>query len=185
MKKIAVSQPLLFLFMLLSAFPLCGKSMADLNGVSVNNAKIPFYNRGVLQSMIFADKAEYSAQLLFGYNVVIDMLRKNVDPDKIGDDWKLQVYPLKAALPEVVGFWKKRLSYCEAVIVSPEGSLDQRERTAAGDKEIWMRSPMLDLNGIGFAANFKQRQIRVNSEVNFVLRTAKSDPRQLLKSLPA
>ncbi|MBR2373928.1 MAG: hypothetical protein IKA87_06825 [Lentisphaeria bacterium] len=185
MKKNAVFNQLAVLLCMISCTAILhGESMTDLNGVAVSNAKIPFYNRNVLQSMIFADKAEYRAQLLYGYNVVIDMLRKNVDPDRISNDWKLQLYPLNADLKTVVSFWKKRLNFCEAVISSPEGALDQRARSAAGDKEIQMRSPMMDLNGIGFAADFKNRQIKVNSDVHFVLRTPQSDPRKLLKNIP-
>lgn len=186
MKKVAVFRYIFAALFLLSPLTvLRGNSITDLHGVEVKNAKIPFYNRNVLQAMIFADKAEYRANLLYGTNVVIDMLRKNVDPDRISNDWKLQLYPLDAGLKNVALFWKKRINFCDAVIASPEGTLDQRERTAAGDREIWMRSPMLDLDGVGFAADFKRHQIRVNSEVQFVLRTQKSDPRLFKNGIPA
>lgn len=172
-----------FLLMLLTSH-LAANQQSDLNGVTVGNAKIPFYNRGVLQSMIFAGKAEYRAQLLYGYDVVINMLGKKVNPDRIRDDWGLKLYPLSASLKELAAFWAGRLDYCDAVIVSPEGSLNQTERSASGDKEIFLRSPMLDLNGVGFAADFKRRELKVNSQVKLVLRTQKSDPRTFGSKLP-
>ena len=172
-----------FLLMLLTSYLAAGQQ-SDLNGVAVGNAKIPFYNRGVLQSMIFAGKAEYRAQLLYGYDVVINMLRKKVNPDRIRNDWDLKLYPLNASLKELSAFWAERMDYCDAVLFSPEGSLNQAERSASGDKKIILRSPMLDLDGVGFAADFKRRELKVNSQVNLVLRTPKSDPRTFGSKLP-
>ena len=174
----------LFLLLLL-ACQLFAQKSADMNGVTVGNVKVPFYNKGTLQAMIFADKAEYRAQLLYGYEVVINMLQKKVNPDWIQNDWKLVPYPLNAPLKEIARFWKSRLKYCDAVLTSPEGSLHQLERTASGNKKIQLRSPMLDLNGVGFSANFKRHEIKVDSDVNFVMRTAQSDPRTFGNKVPA
>lgn len=163
---------------------LCADQLSELSGVTVNNVKIPFHNRGTLQAMIFADQAEYRAKLLYGREVVLDMLQKNVDPDRIGNDWRLRLYPLRAPLTTVSKFWFPRLNYCDAVIYSPEGALDQLERCAAGDKLVQMRSPSLDLDGVGFAADFKHRQIKVNSDVKLVLRMPSADPRKFGEKLP-
>ena len=179
-----MKRALLFLSALLT-LQLAGTPATDLNNVAVNNAKIPFYNRNTLQTMIFADKAEYRAQLLYGRNVIINMLRKQVDPDRIRDDWNLKFYPLKSSLREIASFWSPRINYCDAVLYTPEGALNQSERSAAGDKEIKMRSPLFDLDGVGFAADFKRRQIKVNSNVHFVLRNQNCDPRNFSGKLPA
>ena len=171
--------------LLFSAWPrLCADPLSELNGVSVNNVKIPFHNNGTLQAMIFANEAEYRAKLLYGKEVILDLLQKSVDPDRIGNDWKLRLYPLRAPLKEVARFWIPRLNYCDAVIYTPEGALDQPERSAAGDKLVQMRSPTLDLDGVGFAADFKSRQIKVNSNVRLIMRMASSDPRKFGTKLP-
>lgn len=175
---------LLFLLTLLTSL-LGASSVSDFNGVSVSNVKVPFYKKDLLQSMIFAEKAEYRAQLLYGHNVVINMLQKKVNPDHIRDDWKLQIYPLGAPFSEVAGFWAKRHHYCDAVLFTPESALDQAERSAASDKEIKMRSPLLDLDGVGFAADFKRRQIKINSKVRLVMRSKESDPRNMKNKLSA
>ena len=185
MKKRSGLLPALLAVLLLSAGQqLCADQLSELNGVTVNNVKIPFHNRGALQAMIFADQAEYRAKLLYGREVVLDMLQKNVDPDRISNDWKLKPYPLRAPLKMVADFWFPRLNYCDAVICTPEGALDQTERSAAGDKEVKMRSPTLDLDGVGFAADFKRRQIKVNSDVKLILRMETSDPRKFGAKLP-
>ena len=171
--------------LLLSAGPLLrADQLSELNGVTVNNVKIPFHNKGTLQAMIFADQAEYRAKLLYGHQVILDMLQKNVDPDRISNDWKLRLYPLRAPLTDVARFWIPRLNYCDAVIYSPEGALDQLERSASGDKLVQMRSPTLDLDGVGFAADFKRRQIKVNSDVRMVIRMPSADPRKFGAKLP-
>ena len=175
---------LLFLLTLLTSL-LGASSVSDFNGVSVSNVKVPFYKKDLLQSMIFAEKAEYRAQLLYGHNVVINMLQKKVNPDHIRDDWKLQIYPLGAPFSEVAGFWAKRHHYCDAVLFTPESALDQAERSAASDKEIKMRSPLLHLDGVGFAADFKRRQIKINSKVRLVMRNKESDPRNMKNKLSA
>ena len=174
----------LFLLSLL-ILSLSAQNQSTLDGVAVSNTKIPFYNKGNLQSMIFAEKAEYRAMLLHGYNVIINMLQKKVDPDRIQNDWNLKLYPLNAPLKDVLSFWRKRLYYCDAVIFTSEGVVQQSERTAYGDKQVQLRSPMMDLDGVGFAADFKKHEIKVNSAVRIVMRTAKSDPRVLKGVVPA
>ena len=91
-----MKKTLLFLSMVL-AVHLSANSASDLNGVSVSNVKVPFYQKGVLQSMIFADKAEYRDQLLYGHNVIINILQKKVNPDRIHNEWQLRLYPLDAS----------------------------------------------------------------------------------------
>ena len=179
MKKILLFLPVLLMLQGLSA-----NSMTDLNGVTVSNVKVPFYKRGTLESMIFADKAEYRAKLLYGHNVIINMLQTKVNPDQIRNDWQLKLYPLNASLREVFDFWRSRSHYCNGVIYTPEGALDQTEQRAASDREIKFRSPLLDLDGIGFASDFKQRQFKVNSDVHFIMRNQKSDPRLFKDKVP-
>ena len=180
MKKI-----LLFLSVLLILQSASANTMADMDGVSVNNVKVPFYKRGALESMIFADRAEYRAQLLYGHNVIINMLQTKVNPDQIRNDWQLKLYPLNASLKEIIAFWRGRSHYCDAVIYTPESALNQAEQSAASDREVKFRSPLLDLDGIGFASDFKKRQIKVNSDVHLILRNQKSDPRLFKGNAPA
>lgn len=179
-----MKKTLLFLSMLLLSH-LSANSANELDGVTVSNVKVPFYQKGALQSMIFAHKAEYRAQLLYGHNVIINILQKKVNPDRIQNDWDLQFYPLESSLAEIVRFWAERASYCDAVIFTPEGALNQTERSAASDREVKLRSPLMDLDGVGFASDFKRRQIKINSNVQIVMRGKNCDPRLLKGKMPA
>ena len=154
--------------------------LSDLRGLSLTNAKIPIYNRGGKpQMMIFVTRAERRGRVISGMTTVLDFIRPTASVDDIGDAWKLQAYPLNAPFKEVFDFWLPRLKYSEAVVTTAKADIDQETHKASGADRIFLRSPLLDLNGIGFEADFDRREIRVNSEIEVVLRTAGSDPRKL------
>ena len=179
MKKIRYTT-LLFLLLSLTA-PLSARNdLSDLRGLSLTNAKIPIYNRGGKpQMMIFVNRAERQGRLLTGTGTVLEFIRPNASVDDIGDAWKIKPYPLKASYKTVFDFWFPRFKYSEAVVITPQADIDQESHKASGSAPIYLRSPLLDLNGIGFEADFKRREIRVNSEIEVLLRTAGHDPRKL------
>ncbi len=152
--------------------------LEDLRGLVLSHAKLPLYNKQVLQSMVFFDKASRQGRLMVGNNVLLDLIRRGADIDSIKDGWGLQFYPLDAKLPEIVGFWKDRL-YSEGVMRSPRANVDQETRMAAGNEPVFFRSPLLDLDGIGFEADFDKRTVLVKSDVRIVVRMGGSDPRKL------
>ena len=171
------------LILLLASAPdvLLGRNdLSDLRGLSLTNAKIPIYNRGGKpQMMIFVTRAERRGRVISGMTTVLDFIRPTASVDDIGDAWKLQAYPLHAPFREIFDFWLPRLKYSEAVVTTAKADIDQETHKASGADRIFLRSPLLDLNGIGFEADFDRREIRVNSEIEVVLRTAGSDPRKL------
>jgi len=154
--------------------------LSDLRGLALTNAKIPIYNRGGKpQMMIFVTRAERRGRVISGMTTVLDFIRPTASVDDIGDAWKLRAYPLKAPFKEIFDFWLPRLKYSEAVVTTARADIDQETHKASGSDRIFLRSPLLDLNGIGFEADFDRREIRVNSEIEVVVRTAGSDPRKL------
>ncbi|WP_295812425.1 LptA/OstA family protein [uncultured Victivallis sp.] len=152
--------------------------LEDLRGLVLSHAKLPLYNKQVLQSMAFFDKASRQGRLMVGSNVLLDLIRRGADIDSIKDGWGVKLYPLNSGLPEIVGFWKERL-YSEGIMSSPRADVDQENRMAAGNEPVHFRSPLLDLDGIGFEADFDKRTILVKSDVRIVVRMAGSDPRKL------
>ncbi|MBQ7208469.1 MAG: hypothetical protein IJS01_11790 [Lentisphaeria bacterium] len=175
------SGPVILLILLLSAnAAFCRNDLSDLRGLTLTSAKIPIYNRGGKpQMMIFVTRAERRGRVISGTATVLDFIRPTASVDDIGDAWKLRPYPLKAPFGEVFNFWLPRMKYSEAVVTTARADIDQETRKASGSDRIFLRSPLLDLNGIGFEADFDRREIRVNSEIEVVLRTAGSDPRKL------
>ena len=166
---------------LLSLSALYGNSdLSDLRGLTMSNAKIPIYNRsGKPQMMIFVNKAERRGRVISGTGTVLDFLKPTASVDDIKDAWRIKLYPLKAPFKEVFDFWLPRLKYSEAIVRTSQADIDQENHKASGSSAVFLRSPMLDLNGIGFEANFKRREIRINSDIEVLIRTAGSDPRKL------
>ena len=174
--------PMTFAAMLFAAEPAKQQDLDDLRGLSLKNAKIPIFSRSRLQMMIFSGEAERRGEALVGINTVLEIIRSGANADDISDGWDLKPYRLDAALPEVLEFWRSRISYCDGVITTPECEVDQVRHRAAGSHEVHFRSPALDLDGIGFEADFDRHTIAVNSQVRLVIRQKSADPATLLAS---
>lgn len=160
--------------------------IGDMKGLNLCNVKIPFYNDHKLQMVIFADTGKQQDQMMLGDNTFLDYLIENVNVDKIPDGWKEKLYPLNADLKNILAFWQHRHSISQAVFFTKHCSIDQKRNEAFGDDPVFMRSPMMDLNGVGFQADFTQHTIEVTSEVNVIARKSDCDPRKILAgSIPA
>lgn len=170
------------MLLLCSAVFAAKNDISDLRGLALNNAKIPVYDsQKRIQMMTFVDNAVREGRIIIGKNTVLDIIRKGSDVDVIGDAWQIKYYSLKAGLTDVFNFWVPRKAYSEGVVITDKANIDQDNNLAYGTSPVFFRSPMIDLDGIGFNANFKTRTIQVNNEVQVVLRTAASDPRKLTK----
>ena len=174
--------PMVFAATPLSGAPAPQKSIDDLRGLSLKNAKIPVFNNSRLQMMIFSGEAERRGESMVGLNTVLEIIRKDANADDINDGWDLKPYRLGSALPAVLDFWRKRIAYCEGVITTPECVVDQIGHRAGGSHEVRFRSPALDLDGVGFDADFDRRTIAVNSQVRIVIRYGSADLEKLLTS---
>ncbi len=167
--------------LLIAALALPGAGdLEDLRGLELAHAKLPVYNKDLLQLMIFCDQAVRQGRLADGTNVTLDIIRKNADVDKIKDGWGIKLYPLKSGLADIMAFWKPRL-YSEGVMFTTKAKIDQESRLAAGQEPVYFRSPLLDLNGVGFEAEFGKRTVTVKENVHIILRFGESDPRKLFE----
>lgn len=152
----------------------------NLRGLQLQHAKIPVLNNQRLQMVIFANRAERQGEMLVGFDTVLSIIRRNADADAILDDWQLDPYPLDAPLPKVLEFWKDRIRYSEGIMNTAEAEIDNNGKRATGTREVHFRSPLLDLDGVGFEADFRRRTISVNSQVRIVIRQSSADPTALL-----
>lgn len=168
-----------------AAFTLRADGIGDMRGLALQNIKIPFYKEKQLQLVAFADTGRREDQLMLCGNTFLDILLETADVDRIPDGWRVRLYPLKAPLPEVLKFWSSRRETSKAVLFTPDSSIDQSRGEAFGDDPVFMRSPMLDLDGIGFQADFNNNVIEVTSEVSITARKSDADPRKLLTGAPA
>ncbi|MCQ2378822.1 MAG: LptA/OstA family protein [Victivallaceae bacterium] len=179
-----MKRAILLMFLLAAVIARGDDNFDSLKGLSLANAKIPVYQGDSLQMMIFADRGKRDGSILRGEGIVLDMIPSHADVDLIGDGWKSRAYKLGAPLTEIVEFWKKRRTYSEGVMTTPRGDVDQKGHRAFGNEKVYFRSPTIDLNGIGFVADFKRHTIQVNTDVDIILRGAGCDPIRILAGAP-
>ncbi|MBQ9804157.1 MAG: hypothetical protein IJW35_04860 [Lentisphaeria bacterium] len=162
----------------------CGSGLTDMRGLALKHVKLPFYKEQKLQLVAFTESGKRMDQIMYCNDMFLDVLLENADVDRIPDGWKTALYPLDAKLPQVLEFWKKRHTNSKSVILTSRCSINQGRNEAYGDDPVFVRSPMLDLNGVGFNADFKNSVILINSDVHIVARKSDADPRKLLTGTP-
>ena len=159
----------------------CANSLNELRGLKTRESRLPVYHKNRLQLMIYSAEAERQGDLIITTGPVMDIIRRDADIDLIDNTRKTVLYPLNAPLADVLAFWAQRL-YSEGVISSTRADINQENQQAAGGEPVFFRSPLLDLDGVGFDADYSQRTLSVRKNVRIVLRTAASNPANLLKS---
>ena len=168
----------LMLFLTVAAFVLYGSAMD--RDFTLGHVKIPVYQKGKLEIIIFADSGKRQGLLISGKNTLIDRLIPGVDVDRIPDGWKAQIYQLGSPLGQILKFWEKRYSSSEAVIFTPLCNFDRKNNLIYGADSVFMRTPAFDLDGIGFRSNLNSREIEISSDVRIIARRDDSDPGEIL-----
>lgn len=168
------------IFALMALLASGANSINELRGLKTKDSLFPVYNKDRLQLMIYSAETERQGELIATVNPVMDIIRKDADVDLIDTSVKTEIYPLGSPFVTVLAFWTKRL-YSEGVVSSHQADIDQGNQLAAGGAPVFFRSPLLDINGIGFDADYGKKTLKVRSDVNIVLRIGGSDPRRLFK----
>ena len=140
--------------------------------VRTGAARMPFYKNQQLEYFMRSRSMTMRGKLIDAVWPMIDSVQKGVSVEAIAKaDNKSDVYPLNAPLKTVQEFWRKR-SYSAGLVVTPSALFDQAQRSASGSEKVFMRSPMMDLNGVGFTADFNNHVIKIASDVQIVLRNS-------------
>lgn len=171
-------------FMLLSCCAF-GNFMSSMQNISTKNTTLPLYNDEELQAILFGKEIRRSGRLMLVTGPCIDIVRKNVDLNLVKTGGAA-VYPLNAPIKDILKFWKERILFSDGVVVSTHADVDQGIRQAFGKERVFFRSPAIDIDGIGYHANYKERHCLIKSNVKITIRNGASDVRQLLtaKKLP-
>ncbi len=141
-------------------------------------ARMPLYRDGRLQVFIYSQKTIRHADRLELDYPVLDLIKRDVNVDSIKYIENYNPYDLDAPLQEILLYWAGMI-HSDGVIMSHKAFIDTQEQLAYGKEKVFFRSPMLDLNGVGFRANFKDRNVNVESKVEIRIRTV--DPKALEK----
>ena len=170
----------ILLFMLVS-FSLCGGVLDSMQNISTRNTTLPLYNGNELQAILFGKDIRRSGELLLVDGPCIDIVRKNADP-KFVKTGAAAVYPLNSDIKKIMDFWRERILFSDGVVSSPHTDVNQNIRQAFGKDEIHFRSPAIDIDGVGFHANYRESHCLIKSNVKIVIRNGASDVRVMLNS---
>jgi len=168
----------LIVLLVLAVLPLRG-GIDALHHITTKNSTVPFFENDVLKAIFFGEDVTFGAGLFHIKNPVIDLIRVGVGINEVKSG-ATEGYPLYSPMKTVYDFWVPRVGFSDAVIISPTGTVDQKARRAYGDGKVFFRSPALDLNGIGYHADFRTRQIQVKSQVKIVARSGGADIRNAI-----
>ena len=146
----------------------------ELGALKVYNARLPIYNKKRLRYMIFCTVMTRVANKLFADDAVIDLIKNNIDVNKIVYLENVKPYKLGTSPDKVAEFWKDKTNSI-GIISTSKATVIQESKIASGDKKVFFRSPQIDLNGVGFTANFDTRVIKVLTKVNIVIRMKKHE----------
>ena len=176
---------LLFCLIFSGTFLLAG-GIEDMNGLELKFIKIPFYKDQNLQMLIFSESGRRHERYILSTNTFLDILLKDADVDRIPDGWgeSSRPYALNSPLTEILNFWRSRFDISDAVIFTTACSIDQTGELVTGEDNVYLRTPIFDLDGVGFRADFKRQIIEIDHDVRIVVRSSDLDPRKLLAGAP-
>lgn len=132
--------------------------------------RVPFYRNGQLEFYLRSAEAALQGKQLNAVHPVIDIVRKGVSVETVANsDSSSRIYPLASPVDKVNAYWSKR-AYSEGVLISENASLDQTSKIISSNRKVSLRTPVMDLDGVGFSADIVRKVITVNSRVEIVLR---------------
>ncbi len=137
-------------------------------------SKLPIYRDGRLQAFVYSGRTQRHADRLELDYPIIDLVRKGVDIDQIKYLDNYRAYDLDTPIEDILKFWAGML-HSDGLILSDKAFIDTDDQFAYGKEKVYFRSPMMDLNGVGFRANFKERNVTVESNVVIRLRMGGKD----------
>ena len=169
MNKIKTISALFVLFALLMPAAVVAGESENIHSLKTINARMPMYNKSQLQFFIYSRELVRQGNKIDAQDAIIDIIRKGVNVDSIKYLDKVKAYPLGTPAAQVLDFWKDKL-HSEGIIMSPAAKIDQSSKTASGMEKVYFRSPMMDLDGIGFLANYDKRNVLIRKDVQIVIR---------------
>ena len=163
---------LLILIAVSALYPAFAKprDLSVFSNVKTTAVRMPYYKGTKLEYFLRGRSTTIRGKLVDVVWPMVDMIRSGVSVEDIAAaDSNVDVYPLDSTLETVLKYWAER-AYSDGVVVSEEATFDQYHDTAFGTGKVFLRSPMVDINAVGFSVNQKDKFIKFNSNVEIVLR---------------
>jgi len=137
----------------------------------LTDAKMPVYNNDKLTIMAYSKTATRQGIDIILHNAIMDIIKPGTDVDQIKYIDGSTPYPLSASLATVLQFWAK-IIHSDGLIFSRDATINRQTKNARSQKKIFFRSPVMDINGMGFRADFNKRTMNILSNVIIKIRQA-------------
>lgn len=139
--------------------------------VTLGDFALPEYNRdNRIQFILYGKKAMNIGALIELDTPILDVVDdkiKNVN-DIVPLD-KAQPYPLGSKREDIDKFWSGK-KHCRALMSSESATFDKAARMLHGDTNVYFRSREMDIDGVGFDADYEKKTVHIRSKVRVVLR---------------
>ncbi|MCF6176113.1 MAG: hypothetical protein L3J71_10140 [Victivallaceae bacterium] len=157
----------LILFFCLLLQPLHGAE--DLSSLLITDARMPVYNNDKLTILVYSKTATRKGIDIILNDAILDIIKPGIDVDQIKYVDGTKPYPLGAPLKTILKFWVN-IIHSDGLIFSHAATINQKTKNGRSREKIFFRSPVLDINGVGFQADFSKRTMRILSNVIIKIR---------------
>lgn len=149
-------------------------SAADDTGASValSDFALPEYRKkdNRLQFILYGDKATNLGAFINLENPKVDIVNENISNiNEVIPLGSVKMYPLNTSAEDVRKFWADK-KHCRALISSTAAQYDKNTKVLRGDTPAFFRSREMDIDGVGFDADYENKLIHIRSKVRMVIR---------------
>ena len=170
MKKYFLWSAILLIWLLLQPV----YSADELSSVVISDARMPIYNNNKLTILAYSKTANRNGTDIILKNAIMDLIKTGVNVDQIKYIDGSIPYPLNAPLKKIIKFWVSIL-HSDGLIFSDTATINQKTKNARSRGKIYFRSPVMDVNGVGFRANFAKRTVHILKDVIIKIRQMGND----------
>lgn len=141
--------------------------------------KLPDYDEnGKLRFILYGDKGVNLGELVNLEGVQLDMVRNDIkNVDEVKDMQNVKLYAIDTPTVDILKFWLK-YPHSTALINTPKATFDKVTRMIKGNDKIHFRSSIMDIDGVGFEADYNTKIIIVKQNVKVVIRAGAQEAKK-------
>lgn len=133
---------------------------------------LPEYKKGggQLQYIVYGRKARNLGAFINLENPVLDVVKKNTNIFDVKQLLGESFYPFGSDPKTVAEFWEKHPT-SEAILSTASAVYDKNTKILRGDDVVELRAREMDMQGVGFDADFDKRLVHIRSKVKVIIRS--------------
>jgi len=139
---------------------------------TMENFALPEYRNGgkKLQFILYGKKAENLGAFISLTNPVLDIVRNDIKSiSEVKPILNQPLYQFGASPKEVRDFWKK-YPHSQTFITSENAVYDKNTKMLRSDAVTVLRSREMDIQGVGFDAEYERKFVHIRSKVKVIIR---------------